>query len=148
VKRAAVLWVFFVCFACGSFYEAAKLPFGNVSAPGAGFFPVVLAVLLAVISLLGLITASGEAVEQKNLETRLLWKKIILTVTAVLGFGALFEHAGYLVTTFLFVAFQLRVVERKGWTLASAVALCASLVSYVLFGLALGAPLPAGFLPI
>jgi hypothetical protein len=55
---------------------------------------------------------------------------------------------GYLVTTFLFVAFLLRIVERKSWAQAGAVALSASLVSYIIFGLLLGAPLPAGFLRI
>ena len=148
MQRAAVLWLIFVCFAFGSLYEAAKLPFGTISAPGAGFFPVVLAALLAVISISGLIAAPREGAARENLETGLVWKKIILTVTALLGFGALFEHAGYLVTTFLFVVFQLRIVERKGWTVAGAVAFSASLVSYILFGLALGAPLPAGFLRI
>jgi len=144
----ALPWLIFLCFAFVSIYEAAKLPFGTVSAPGAGFFPVILAALLAVISLSGVIAAFRQAVGQENLETSLVWKKIILTVTALLGFGVLFEPAGYLATTFLFVVFQLRIAERKSWALAGVVAFSASLVSYILFGLVLGAPLPAGFLSI
>jgi putative tricarboxylic transport membrane protein len=148
VKRAAVAWLFFFLIALGSLYEALKLPFGRTNAPGAGFFPAVLAALLAVVSLIGLIAAFRDASEQKISEPRLVWKKIILTVTALLAFAFIFEYVGYLVTTFLFVAFLLRIVERKSWAQTGAVALSASLVSYIIFGLLLGAPLPAGFLLI
>ena len=148
MKRAAVAWLFFFLIALGSLYEALKLPFGRTNAPGAGFFPAVLAALLAVVSLIGLIAAFRDASEQKISESRLVWKKIILTVTALLAFAFIFEYVGYLVTTFLFVAFLLRIVERKSWAQAGAVALCASLVSYIIFGLLLGAPLPAGLLLI
>jgi hypothetical protein len=42
----------------------------------------------------------------------------------------------------------LRIVEGRSWAQACAVALSASLASYIIFGLLLGAPLPAGFLPV
>jgi len=148
VKRAAVAWLFFVLIALVAFYEALKLPFGRTNAPGAGFFPAVLATLLVVVALAGLIAALRAGGTQEGEDSRLVWKKIILTVTALLAFAFIFESAGYLVTTFLFVAFLLRIVERKSWAQTGAVALSASLVSYIIFGLLLGAPLPAGFLRI
>ena len=148
MKRAAVAWLFFVLIALLAFYEALKLPFGRASAPGAGFFPAVLAVLLALVALGGLIAALRAGGRQEGEDSRLVWKKIILTVTALLAFAFIFEYVGYLVATFLFVAFLLRIVERKSWAQAGAVALSASLVSYFIFGLLLGAPLPAGFLLI
>lgn len=148
VKRAAVAWMFFVLFAVVSFYQAAKLPFGRISAPGAGFFPTVLAVLLGMVSLIGLVAALRNPGEPESRDTRLVWKKIILTVTALLIFALIFEYAGYLMTTFLFVVFLLRIVERRSWAQAGAVAFSASLVSYIVFGLLLGAPLPAGLLRI
>jgi putative tricarboxylic transport membrane protein len=147
VKRAAVAWVFFVCFAIVAFYEAAKLPFGKTNAPGAGFFPTVLAALLALVSVIGLVAALRDG-HEKSHEARLVLKKILLTVAALLAFAFMFEHVGYLVTTFLFVAFVLRAVEGKSWVQAGVVGLSASLVSYVIFGLLLGAPLPAGFLRV
>ena len=148
MKRAAVAWLFFVLIALGSFYEGVKLPFGRTNAPGAGFFPAILAALLAVVALAGLIAALRGGGKQEGEESQLVWKKIILTVTALVAFAFIFEFVGYLVTTFLFVAFLLRIVERKSWAQAGAVALSASLVSYIIFGLLLGAPLPAGFLLI
>jgi putative tricarboxylic transport membrane protein len=116
--------------------------------PRAGFFPTILAALLGVVSLIGLIAAFRDGGEQASRESRLVWNKISLTVTALLVFAVIFERVGYVVTTFLFVAFLLRIVERRSRTLAAAVAFSASLISYVIFGLLLGAPLPAGILPV
>ena len=147
MKRGAA-WLFFVLIALVAFYEALKLPFGRTNAPGAGFFPAVLAALLVVVALAGWIAALRAGGAQEGEDSRLVWKKIILTVTALLAFAFIFEYVGYVVTTFLFVAFLLRIVERKSWAQAGAVALSASLVSYIIFGLLLGAPLPAGFLRI
>jgi putative tricarboxylic transport membrane protein len=147
VKRSAVIWLVFAGFAALSFYEAGKLPFGRTSVPGAGFFPTVLAVLLALISVIGLI-ANYRGNGSFPSPEPLFWKKMLLTLAALVAFAAMFEFAGYVVTTFLFVMFLLRAVERKSWTQAGAVALCAAVVSYILFGLLLGAPLPAGFLRV
>ena len=58
------------------------------------------------------------------------------------------ERLGYLLATFLFIIFLLRAVERRSWGLALSVALSASLMSYLVFGLLLGTPLPAGFLQL
>jgi len=147
VKRAVTAWMFFGCLAVASFYEALKLPFGRTNAPGAGFFPVILSVLLGLMSLVGMVTALRGG-HRENEEGRLVWNKIILMAAVLLVFAFVFEFFGYLLTTFLFVMFVLWVVERKSMMQAGVVALCASLVSYLLFGLLLGAPLPAGFLPV
>jgi putative tricarboxylic transport membrane protein len=81
-------------------------------------------------------------------EEPLTWKKIVLTLGSLLVFGFVFERLGYLLATFLFIIFLLRAVERQSWGLAISVALSASLVSYVVFGLLLGTPLPAGLLQL
>ncbi|MGH7927542.1 MAG: tripartite tricarboxylate transporter TctB family protein [Candidatus Binatia bacterium] len=147
MKRSAV-WSIFAAFALLAFHEAGKLPFGSMNAPGAGFFPIVLAGLLAAISLIGLVATLRGNGAQEGHEAGVVWRKIFLMVMSLLIFASIFEFAGYLVTTFLFILFLLRAVERKSWTQAGAVALCASLASYIIFGRLLGAPLPAGFLPV
>ena len=102
--------------------------------------------MLALISLLGLIASRAVNFAPESLGPPLLWRKILLTVALLVGFAATFEIVGYLAATFLFVICLLRGVERKRWMEAGLVAFCAALISYILFGLLLGAPLPAGFL--
>jgi putative tricarboxylic transport membrane protein len=147
-KDAIVTSILFLTFAFGAFIESMKLPFGSVSAPAAGFFPAVLAALLALTSLFAFVEALRGSHEGAVQEEPLTWKKIVLTLGSLLVFGFVFERLGYLLATFLFIIFLLRAVERQSWGLAISVALSASLVSYVVFGLLLGTPLPAGFLQL
>jgi putative tricarboxylic transport membrane protein len=147
-KSAIVTSILFLVLALGAFIESMKLPFGRVSAPAAGFFPAVLAVLLALASLFAFVEALRGSHEGAVQGESLTWRKIVLTLGALLVFGFVFERLGYLLATFLFIIFLLRAVERQSWSLAVSVALSASLVSYVVFGLLLGTPLPPGFLQL
>ena len=146
-KSVTITAVLFLVLALGAFIEARKLPFGRVSAPQPGFFPLILSVLLAIISLPVLVEALRGQKEDAVVSERLSWKGIGLALGALFAYAFLFESLGYLVTTFLFVAFLMRAVDREKWGLAITVAFSASLVSYILFGLLLHTPLPAGFLP-
>lgn len=60
------------------------------------------------------------------------------------GFTLLLERLGFLIITFLFVWFLLKVVERRGWAFSLAVALLVAGASYAVFDLWLKAQLPAG----
>ena len=147
-KSAIATSILFLILALGAFIESIKLPFGRVSAPAAGFFPAVLAVLLALTSLVAFVEALRGSHENAAQAEPLRWKKILLTLGSLLVFGFVFERLGYLLATFLIIIFLLRAVERQSWGLALSVALSASLVSYIVFGLLLGTPLPAGLLQL
>jgi hypothetical protein len=146
VNQSALIWALFVALSAAAYYEAGKLPFGRLSAPGAGFFPTVLAAVLAVVALAGLLTTWRTKATAIDAGSRFLWGKILTTVGLLVAFAALLESAGYLTTTFLFIVSLLRGVEQKSWMHSGIVALSTTLVSYALFGLILGAPLPAGLL--
>ena len=147
-KSATITSILFLGLALGAFFESTKLPFGSVSSPAAGFFPALLAALLAIISLIVFVDALRSGVADGVQAERLTWKKIVLSVGALLVFAFVFERVGYLLATFLFILFLLRAVERRNWGLAVAVAFSASFFSYIVFGLLLGTPLPAGFLRV
>jgi putative tricarboxylic transport membrane protein len=147
-KDDLVTSILFLMFTLGAFIESMKLPFGRVSAPAAGFFPAVLAVLLALTSLFIFVEALRGSHDHVAQGEPLKWKKILLTLGSLLVFGFVFERLGYLLATFFFIIFLLRAVERQSWRLTLSVALSASLVSYIVFGLLLGTPLPTGFLQL
>jgi putative tricarboxylic transport membrane protein len=128
--------------------EASKLPFGRLSSPQAGFFPLILATFLAIFSLLLMAQAISEPKEPSRASRRgsAIWKRIVLAVGALFVFGVLFESLGYVMSTFLFIAFLLRAVEQQKWSLVVVVAFFTSLATYLVFGLLLNTPLPGGFL--
>jgi len=134
--------------ALAALFEASKLPFGRLSAPQPGFFPLILAILLAILSLVLIAQAIG-GTKEESAATRqgsAIWKKIVLAVGALVVFGVLFESLGYIISTFLFITFLLRAVEGQNWMLIAVVAFSTSLVTYLIFGLLLETPLPPGIL--
>ena len=147
-RSGVISAVALLALALAALLEAGKLPFGAFNSPQPGFFPLILAIFLAFFSVLLL----AQEISQTDGESGAfpggvaLWKRIALAIGALVAFGLLFETLGYILSTFLFIAFLLRAVERQKWWLVVVVAFCTSLVIYLLFGLLLNSPLPAGIL--
>jgi len=131
-------------------FEASKLTFGTLSSPQAGFFPLILAIFLAIFSLVLMAQAIGGTKEESGASRggSAIWKRIALAVGALVVFGVLFESLGYVISTFLFIAFLLRAVEQQKWSLVVVVAFFTSLATYLVFGLLLNTPLPRGILSL
>ena len=67
---------------------------------------------------------------------------------ALFAFAFLFEFLGYMISTFLLIAFLSLAIGSQKWWLAILAAFISSVVSYLIFGLLLGASLPAGILGV
>jgi putative tricarboxylic transport membrane protein len=128
--------------------EAGKLSFGSMRVPQTAFFPVVLATLLLILSLILLVEAlrgapTGRGIDRIEAEG---WVRIGATLATLVGFALVLERLGFLLSTFLLMVLLLRAIEPQAWHKVLAVALVTSLVAYVIFGWLLGIPLPAGVL--
>ena len=132
------------------FLAAGTLPFGTMRVPQTAFFPRTLAVLLGIMSLILLARAlagrealgGGEKIETQG------WIRIAVTLMTLAGFALALEHLGFLLTTFLLMISLLRAIEAQKWRKVVVVALATALISYAIFSLLLGVPLPAGLLGI
>jgi putative tricarboxylic transport membrane protein len=128
--------------------EAARLPFGTLRTPQSGFWPLILAVILAFFSLIHF----GKTMKERREKGSPFWaepgawKKIGLVVFSLVGFGFFFEHLGYLISVFFLIGFLLRIVKPLKWWLVVVVALLSSVLSYLIFGSLLSTPLPSGIL--
>ena len=130
--------------------EAGKLSFGSMRVPRTAFFPVILATLLLMLSLILLGQAlrgapTGRGSERIEAEG---WFRIGATLVTLIGFALALERLGFLLSTFLLMVLLLRAIEPQAWPKVIAVALVTSLVVYAIFGWLLGIPLPAGVLGI
>ena len=135
---------FFILFSLYVCFESWRLGVGSFFRPGAGFFPFYSSLLLGLLSLiLGLLAFRGKVEKAES------WTDVGNTVTvslALLGFALLLTWLGFVITTFLFILFLLRAVERRKWLLSAGAALFISAAFYVVFGLWLKAQLPTGIL--
>jgi putative tricarboxylic transport membrane protein len=126
--------------------EALQVPFGSFRMPGAGFFPLLLGVLLGILALalLGMSLLGGADGAIRVGATR---PEILSLIGTMFASVWLFERAGYLLTMALFLGVTMKGLGKTGWTVAVVVALIGSAASYLLFGHVLMIALPAGILP-
>jgi putative tricarboxylic transport membrane protein len=134
----------FVAFGIIVFALSGDLPFGRLSAPGAGMLPKLLIILMIAfgIALMAGATVSPPfaAIDWSDRGHALL--VVIITAVAI----ALYQRLGFLVTMSLLVFALLAVVERRNLLLAAVYSIGLTLFAYWLFGKALKAPLEQGIL--
>jgi putative tricarboxylic transport membrane protein len=132
------------------FLAAGEFPFGTLRVPQSAFFPKVLAVLLAALSLLMLIrpAAALATAEEAGAIDAGGWRRVGATLAAMAGFALVLEPLGFLLAAFLSMVALLRAVEAQSWRRIIVIAAAAALVSQLVFARLLGVPLPAGVLGI
>jgi len=133
-------------FACAIVWVSLLMPAGDAGAPGPGYFPRALGLLLAIASIvliaraLRLRNGADEAIALGN-------RDIAITLLALLVLGLVFEFVGYLIAATLFMLALLRAFSRLGWIASTVAAVASAVASYALFVKLLGVTLPVGLLP-
>jgi putative tricarboxylic transport membrane protein len=123
-------------------WETRKLPLGTLAGPGAGYWPLVLALALGALGLV--IAWRGGA---SAALAALGWDEAphaAAILAALAGAALLLERLGYRLTVIGLVAFLLGAVERKPPLVVAAVALGLALGSHFVFADMLKVPLPRG----
>jgi len=133
------------------FSESLHLGLGKFNFPGPGFFPFLTAIPLAFLSLL-LIWEAAPLRRQKVREIQAVWaadtdwRKIILTLGALITYVLLLEKLGYLLGTFLLMLFLFKSIEPQRWIIAVFASIVAVLLSYLIFNFWLQCQFPEGIL--
>jgi len=126
--------------------QASRLPFGDVTRPAAGFFPLCLAVALTVVAAAVWVRAlrGDPHVVAVAPPTRGGLVRAAATLAALFAYAFSLEHVGFGVATFVLIVVLLRAIEPQPWPIALGGALVAVLASHVLFRVWLGVRLPVG----
>jgi hypothetical protein len=134
----------FVALGVFVFAVSGDLPFGSLSAPGAGMMPKLMAGLMIAFALALIAGAAGSrplaAIDWSDRGHALL----VMLVTAVAV--QLYRPLGFLITMTLLVFALLVVVERRKLAHAALYSIGLTLFAYWLFGKALKSPLERGLL--
>ena len=128
------------------------LPYGNIRNPGPGFYPLWLGIILGAMSL-GLILKAARQKEGARtlrdiLAEKVRWEKVLWVLIGLLLYGGLMDSLGFLIATFLLMAFLLRFIEPQPWRTVFTWTLIGSLGSYLVFEVWMKLRLPKGFLGI
>lgn len=134
----------FVALGVVVFAISGDLPFGSLTAPGAGMLPKLTAGLMMAFA--GLIIVSGRSSPPLRSIDWSDWKHAALLVAIAAAAILAYRPLGFLISMALLVFALLVIVERKSWLRAAAYAIALTLFAYWLFGKALKSPLERGIL--
>jgi putative tricarboxylic transport membrane protein len=105
-------------------------------------------VSLGVLSLFILFQSLKQKANDEESEAQASWRGRILCLISLLVFILLLETLGFIPTSFVFIGFYIKVIERKGWVTAILTALAIAMASYGLFEICLQSQLPKGILEV
>ena len=144
VKSDHVAGAAFVALGVVIFAASADLPFGTLSAPGAGMMPMVVTgfmMLFGVMVMLG--AGASPPLAHVDWSDRGHAGLVVLITGAAV---AAYRPLGFLLTMSLLVFLLLVIVERRNALIAAAYSVGLTLFAYWLFGKALRSPLERGVL--
>lgn len=134
----------FIALGIAVFIIGWDLPFGRLSAPGAGMLPKLMAGLMIALAI-GIMAMGTNGEKTSDLP----WSdwthaSLVIGITALAT--TVYSTLGFLLTMSLLVFALLAIVERKNLIVAAVYACSLTLFAYWLFGIALKAPLERGVL--
>ena len=136
-----------LCLAAAILWQGKHLAIGNLRAPGPGFFPNLIAVILIILSLILLIAGDKKA-DKSPLIVRQSGRRLLPVFLALLGYFFLLEFLGFVVTSFLFMAVLFMTVTIQKWYRALLWAFVTTGFAYLIFEVLLKSNLPKGVLGI
>lgn len=149
VRRPAGAWATQAVLAAVGVYVAAsssELGIWTPEGPGPGFFPLVLAIGLVLLSVAWFVqTPRVEPVPIDDQRT--LWRAAGATIASLIVLAVVLELIGFQVSMFAFLMFHLRWLGRVRWLTAVAVSLLGSVGAFHLFSDLLLVPLPVATVP-
>lgn len=138
-----VMLVFSITVAYSSWQMPQRVEFG----PGMGFLPFWLAVIMTVLSAWLFIDASvrkrkSAAPTGNPFPAPRALLNVVLVIAGLGVYVAIIERAGFAVSTVLFIAFLLAVVQKERWFKTAVVSILSTAGLYVIFQILLEVKLP------
>jgi hypothetical protein len=134
----------FIALGIGVFAISGDLPFGTLSAPGAGMMPKLMAGLMMAFAAV-LVAGGGSSQELATIDWSDRTHAALVVLAAAVAI-TLYRPLGFLITMTLLVFSLLVLVERRNVVHAAAYSVGLSVFAYWLFGIALKSPLERGLL--
>lgn len=140
-----------IAFGLVALFFASRLPFGSVSQPDSGFFPILICTLIVVFGCVSLATsrstpaAEPDAAEAAPVEGAGGQLHVWSTVAAIAVYTLALNAVGFVICTAVLVVFLLRVIGRVSWKVSLVSGVVGAALSFEVFTL-LGLPLPVGLL--
>lgn len=123
-----------------------NLSMGSPKKPGPGFFPFLLAIVLALFSFALIFQNWVRDKSPLPFWQKGGWLRPLLGLIILTGYAIIMNSLGFLISTFSFLLIWMAVIERLSWKRIIMVSIATTITLYLIFGLLLDVPLPKGLL--
>jgi putative tricarboxylic transport membrane protein len=128
--------------------ESHRLGLSTGNRPGPGFFPFGAAAAIGILAAFRLLknfrrSAAAEVAESAGTGEAHL---VLAVIAGMVAYVFLLDILGFLLCTFLLVAFYLKVVAARAWRVSASFAAAVALLSHLFFDFLLNAQFPRGLL--
>ena len=141
--------LFLTTLSIGACVKAYRLGIGSGGSPGPGLIPFAIAALLTLMSLylcLRGVVQVARGYKEKQAFREIGWRKAMLVLIILAGYGAFLNFLGFPFATFIFMILLLWIVGRQTLRLSLTASLLTVGCAYTLFILLFDLPLPKGSL--
>ena len=118
---------------------------GSPKSPGAGFWPLVIAIVMSALGLLLILRPQPNSTATSG-DSR--WGKLSIALVTLVFYMIFLEPLGYLLSTTIMLFVQFRLVEDRSWKSSAWIAISAAVISLILFRVLLKVSLPDGVIPL
>jgi hypothetical protein len=118
---------------------------GSPKSPGAGFWPLVIALTMAALGLALILRPTPNAPTEGGGSR---WGKFTVSLGTFAFYVVALVPLGYLLATAVMLFAQLRWVESRSWRSSATIALLAAVISLIVFRVLLKVSLPEGVIPL
>jgi putative tricarboxylic transport membrane protein len=148
VKREIIIGGFWLLFSLYTSVESYRLGLSTANRPGPGFFPFLAAISIGLITAFRLVNTCRKSPPDENFEpaSATETKLVVGVIAGMLAYALLLDLLGFLLCTFLLVAFYLKLIAARRWSVALIFAAVVALSSHLFFDVLLKAELPRGLL--
>ncbi len=128
------------------YYSQTHYKLGTIKSPREGFMPLILGIGMVVLSGFLTVQAFLNKGDAKNVKFDIQWWRFGAIIAVSLAYALTMDFVGYPLGTFLFLFGILKLAKVDGYVKPVLIALISAVAFYLLFKVALGVMLPAGFL--
>jgi putative tricarboxylic transport membrane protein len=148
MKKEIIGCTFWLLFSFYFAVESYRLGLSMAHRPGPGFFPFIATVGIGLIAGWRLIAHVRKRAADDSAEERMggEWSLVACVIAGIIAYAFLLDTLGFLVCTFLLVAFYLKVIATRRWLVSVSFAATVALAAHLFFDTLLKAELPRGLL--
>jgi putative tricarboxylic transport membrane protein len=148
MKREIIGCTFWLLFSFYFAIESYRLGLSMAHRPGPGFFPFIATVGIGLIAAWRLIAnvRNGAPDDSADAGMRGELGLVACVIAGIIAYAVLLDTLGFLVCTFLLVAFYLKVIAARRWLVSLSFAATVALAAHFFFDVLLKAELPRGLL--